>query len=134
MDTYFCIGHEQPWARFNQYHCSAKFSKGEHLLSLCHAESPCVSTAKFVPPCVLRRSKVCLLVLQGQAAPWQYNAHSHANMNRHFQNGYSSGLASADMILPHSHAKQEDQSMPQVTANGRGLSHDAAGWNGQFQV
>ena len=85
--------------------------------------------------CVIRRCRVCLLVLQGQAAPWQYNAHSHANMNmnRHFQNGHSSGLASADMI-PHPHAKQENQSMPQVTANGRGLSHDAAAWNGHFEV
>ena len=78
--------------------------------------------------------KVCFVILQGQAPPWQYNAQSHGNLNGHHQNGYSSGLASADMMLPHSHAKQENLSMPQATTNGRGLSHDTAAWNGQYEV
>lgn len=77
---------------------------------------------------------VCLWVVQGQAGPWQYNAHNHANMNRHLQNGYSSGLGSADMILPPAHAKQDHQSLLQVTTNGRGLSHGAAARNGQYEM
>ncbi|KAL3144543.1 hypothetical protein ABBQ32_004274 [Trebouxia sp. C0010 RCD-2024] len=70
----------------------------------------------------------------GQTAPWQYSAQSHGNLNGHHQNGYSSGLAHPDMMPPHPHAKQESQSMCQVPANRRGLSHDAAAWSGQYGV
>ncbi|DBA78529.1 hypothetical protein WJX79_005295 [Trebouxia sp. C0005] len=71
----------------------------------------------------------------GHASSWQY-AQSNGSMNGHghHQNGYSQGLASAELLLARHQPKQSNQGMPQVNSHGRAVGHDPSGWNGRYDM
>ncbi|DBA90109.1 TPA: Transcription factor dpl-1, variant 2 [Trebouxia sp. C0004] len=72
----------------------------------------------------------------GHASSWQF-AQSNGSMNGHghHQNGYSQGLASAELLLARHKPKQSNQGMPQVVnRHGRAVGHDPAGWNGRYDL
>lgn len=56
------------------------------------------------------------------------------NGHSHHHNGYSQGLASADMLLAQHQPKQAHQGMSQMTSNSRAVSHDPPGWNGRYEM
>jgi len=56
------------------------------------------------------------------------------NGHGHHQNGYSQGLASAELLLARHQPKQSNQGMPQVNSHGRAVGHDPSGWNGRYDM
>ncbi len=56
------------------------------------------------------------------------------NGHGHHQNGYSQGLASAELLLARHQPKQANQGMPQANSHGRAVGHDPSGWNGRYDI